>query len=70
MSKRARNDRGESQSVYAADDTYLVKPLDVVEPGHYLSGELPQKLHEEIGAMDGWSLVEYTPPSKKKDGDS
>lgn len=70
MSKRARNDRAESQSVYAADDTFLTKPLDTVEAGHFLSGELPQKLHEEIGAMDGWTLVEYTPPGKKKDGDS
>lgn len=69
MSKRARNDRAESQSVYAADDTYLTKPY-TVEPGHFLSGDLPQKTHEEIGAMDGWTLVEYTPPGKKKDGDS
>ena len=69
MSKRARNDGAEPRPVYSPDDPYLTSPLDVVEPGKYLSGELPQKLHEEVGRMDGWTLVDYTPPGdKKKEG--
>ena len=66
MSKRARNDGAEPRPVFAPDDTYNTSPLDVVEPGKYLSGDVPQKIHEEVGRMDGWSLVEYTPPGEKK----
>lgn len=69
MSKRARNDGPEPRAIFPAGST-TEPPLDVVEPGKYLSGDVPQKVHEEVGRMDGWSLVEYTAPgSKKKEDD-
>jgi hypothetical protein len=68
MSKRARNDGLDTARIYPAGDIdafHRRQPLDEVEPGHYLSGDLPQELHKEIGARDGWSLVDYSPPGSK-----
>jgi hypothetical protein len=73
MSKRARNDTGAPVAVYPAGDVDAYnrrQPLDVVEPGKYLSGSLPQKLHEEIGSGDGWTLVDYSPPGSKTKTDT
>ena len=73
MSKRARNDGAEPRPVFDSQDDRGVyaQPVDVVDPGKYLTADAPQRLHEEIGRMDGWSLVDYTPPGGKdsKKGD-
>lgn len=67
MPKRARNDSREAVPVFDAQDPRGVyaEPVDVVEPGHLLTSDAPQRLHLEIGARDGWSLVDYSPPGSK-----
>lgn len=71
MSKRARNDSSEPRPVFDSQDERGVyaPPVDVVEPGAYLTSDAPQRLHLEIGAMDGFTLVEHTPPGGKRDGE-
>jgi hypothetical protein len=75
MSKRARNDATDARAVFPAGDVDAFnrnEPLDVVEPGHYLSGDVPQKVHEELAASPdgGWTLIDYTPPGAKQQGQS
>jgi hypothetical protein len=73
MSKRARWDGVEPIPVYPPGDVeafHRRETLDVVEPGKYLSGDVPQRIHEELAAGDPrWTLVEYNPPGSKS-GDS
>jgi hypothetical protein len=72
MSKRARNDGPEPVAVYPPGDVDAFnrqEPLDVVEPGKYLSADVPQAIHKELGERDGWTLVDYTPPGAKQDSD-
>lgn len=69
MSKRARNDGTETRYVFPPGDVDAFnrnEPLDIVEPGKYLSGDVPQAIHEQIATDPSWTLVDYTPPGSKQ----
>lgn len=71
MPKRARFDGpSDDIQIYDSEEGPYAAPIATVKRGGYLPEDVPARIRDELLARDNWTEVDYTPPGKKKDGDS